>query len=49
MQNDFDGHGGSYLADPKSGKRTLIERTQEASAVVAEPSAPAVEETDEVE
>lgn len=49
MQDEFYGHGGSYVADPKTGKRKLVERTQEALAEVAEPTAPAVEETDEVE
>jgi hypothetical protein len=49
MQDDFDGYGGSYIADPKTGKRKLVERTQETLAVVAEPPAPAVQETDEVE
>lgn len=30
MHNDeFAGHGGSYRLDPKSGKRTLVERTRE--------------------
>lgn len=49
MQDDFNGHGGSYVADPKTGKRKLVERTQEVLAAVAEPTAPAVEDTDEVE
>lgn len=36
------GHGGSYLLDPKTGKRVLQERTQEAPPAAAEqPSAPA--------
>ena len=45
MQDEFDGHGGSYVADPKTGKRKLVERTKEK----AEPVAPAVDDTDEVE
>lgn len=56
MNDEYHGHGGSYLADPKTGKRKLIERTGEllvqaepAPSVVAEPIAPAVEDTDEVE
>ena len=35
--DEFHGIGGSYIADPKTGKRTLVERTQEAEAVAAEP------------
>ncbi len=27
--DDFTGVGGSYLVDPKTGKRTLVMRTQE--------------------
>lgn len=27
--DEFDGIGGSYIADPETGKRTLVERTQE--------------------
>ena len=26
----YHGHGGSYIRNPDNGKRTLIERTQEA-------------------
>lgn len=38
-QLDMDEHhgiGGSYLRDPKTGKRQLVERTQEPSAEKAE-------------
>lgn len=27
MADEYDGVGGSYLIDPKTGKRTLVERT----------------------
>jgi len=27
FNDEHDGKGGSYLADPKTGKRTLVERT----------------------
>jgi hypothetical protein len=27
--DEFDGIGGSYIVDPETGKRTLVERTQE--------------------
>ena len=30
--DEFDGIGGSYIADPETGKRTLVERTQENQA-----------------
>lgn len=30
FNDEFDGHGGSYVVDPKTGKRVLVERTQEA-------------------
>lgn len=47
--DEFHGHGGSYLVDPKTGKRTLVERTKEpelkpeapAPAADAVPPAPA--------
>jgi hypothetical protein len=35
MNDEFAGQGGSYLIDPKTGKRTLIERTKD------QPEAPA--------
>ena len=39
--NDFDdefaGQGGSYIADPKTGKRKLVERTQEQQPVTDQP------------
>ncbi len=34
--DEFDGIGGSYIADPKTGKRTLVERTKTAEEVEAE-------------
>ena len=27
--DEFEGIGGSYIVDPKTGERTLVERTQE--------------------
>jgi len=30
MQDEYDGQGGSYLLNPKTGKRKLIERTEPA-------------------
>lgn len=36
------GHGGSYILDPKTGQRRLVERTQEAAPPATEqPTAPA--------
>ena len=29
FNDEFDGQGGSYVLDPKTGKRVLKERTQE--------------------
>ncbi len=29
MADEYDGMGGSYVADPKTGKRKLVERTNE--------------------
>lgn len=46
MQYDeFHGIGGQYVEDPKTGKRTLVQRTEER----AEPTAPAVVEDTEIE
>lgn len=39
LTDEYQGQGGSYLLDPKTGKRTLIERTEPAT-----PSAPTPEE-----
>lgn len=38
MADEYDGLGGSYLADPKTGKRKLIERTEEAPATPVAPA-----------
>jgi hypothetical protein len=49
--DEFHGQGGSYLVDPKTGKRTLVERTKEpelnpqASAPAADAVAPAPAKT----
>lgn len=38
----YAGHGGSYILDPKTGERRLVERTQEAAPPAdAQPTAPA--------
>jgi hypothetical protein len=39
LTDEYQGQGGSYLLDPKTGIRTLIERTEPAT-----PSAPLPEE-----
>lgn len=36
MADEFDGLGGSYVVDPKTGKRKLVERTGEAPVAPAE-------------
>lgn len=43
----FTGQGGSYLLDPQTGERTLIERTQPIENT--EPAAPAIPETTPLE
>lgn len=35
-QDEYAGHGGSYTLDPKTGKRTLIQRTQPRAELVPE-------------
>lgn len=40
MVDEYWGQGGTYLADPKTGKRTLLERTEP-----AQPSEPQTEVT----
>lgn len=37
MSDQFDGVGGSYVLDPKTGKRKLVERTQPADQPKEEP------------
>lgn len=39
MGDEYQGQGGTYLLDPKTGKRKLIERTEP-----AKPSEPPTEE-----
>jgi hypothetical protein len=36
--DEFYGVGGSYLLNPKTGKRTLVERTQEPTDTVVQPT-----------
>lgn len=38
MSDPFEGQGGSYRVDPESGRRELVERTQEPPA--PEPPSP---------
>ena len=44
--DEFDGIGGSYIADPETGKRTLVERTQEPQRVTEQPPAAADQPAD---
>lgn len=37
MMDEHQGQGGSYLVDPKTGKRKLIERTEPAKPLNPEP------------
>lgn len=37
FNDEFSGQGGSYTADPKTGKRKLVERTQEPQPVTDQP------------
>ena len=37
MKDEYWGMGGSYLLDPKTGKRKLIERTEPANTLNPEP------------
>jgi hypothetical protein len=39
FDDEFAGQGGSYIADPETGKRTLVERTQEPAAQQPQPAA----------
>lgn len=36
MTDQYEGQGGSYIADPKTGERKLVERTQEAAPAAAD-------------
>lgn len=47
MNDEYYGQGGSYVADPKTGKRRLVERTKEqAEAVAPAPTTPKDDETE---
>lgn len=35
MADQYEGQGGSYIIDPKTGERKLVERTQEAEPAAA--------------
>lgn len=41
MQDEFAGHGGAYVMDPKTGKRRLLERTDAPQPQKQQPEAPA--------
>ena len=41
--DEYDGIGGSYIADPETGARTLVERTQEPQST-ARPVEPAADQ-----
>ena len=43
MTDEHEGMGGSYTLDPKTGKRTLVERTDDALLPSPRPEAPIVE------
>jgi hypothetical protein len=42
MSDEFEGMGGSYTVDPKTGKKTLVQRTDE-KPIVEEPAVPYTE------
>lgn len=42
-KDEHEGRGGSYIADPKTGKRKLVQRTQEAAAATPTVETPAPE------
>ncbi|MCE2910210.1 MAG: hypothetical protein LW712_15435 [Burkholderiaceae bacterium] len=37
MTDEFHGQGGSYVIDPETGRRALVERTQEAERPQPDP------------
>lgn len=46
MVDEYDGVGGSYLVDPKTGKRTLIERTDSTKPEKTEKQQPVQPQSD---
>ncbi len=48
FNDEFSGQGGSYIADPKTGKRQLVERTQEPTTAEEQPAL-AAEQPDSLE
>lgn len=46
MADEFDGVGGSYIVDPKSGKRKLVERTEEKAPTKEKPVQPKTDTED---
>lgn len=45
MTDKYTGHGGSYVIDPKTGERKLVDRTGEA-APAAQPEPSDADETE---
>ena len=46
MKDEYSGQGGSYLLDPETGKRTLIQRTLPADPPQENGTTPSTETTD---
>lgn len=46
FDDEFSGQGGSYIADPKTGKRKLVERTQEPQPATDQPQPAADQSAD---
>ena len=46
MKDEYSGQGGSYLLDPETGKRTLIQRTLPADPPQKNGTTPSTETTD---
>jgi len=46
MKDEYSGQGGSYLIDPETGKRTLIQRTLPADPPQENGTTPSTETTD---
>lgn len=46
MKDEYSGQGGSYLLDPETGKRTLIQRTLPADPQQENGTTPSTETTD---
>ena len=44
--DEFEGQGGSYIVDPKTGKRTRVENAEPVPAPERKPAKPAVKPTE---